>query len=311
MSIYEHVTQLAGKPVIDWEPDTPLSEPEAVVYRISLSYDEAEEGAHWTDKLADFLDQPGCDRVTGLIVGAWEEVWETVPAAIVAALVAARDPLPALRALFFGEIVSEECEISWIHQTDLSPLFDAYPLLEQFTVRGAEGLSLGTLRHERLKALTLQSGGLPASVVREVAAAELPQLEHLELWLGEDQYGADFTLADLAPILSGDRFPRLRYLGLRDSDQADDIAAAVAAAPVLDRARVLDLSLGTLTDAGAAALLTSPAAARLEKLDIHHHFCSEAMVTKLQALGVPIDASERQDPHRYGSESHLYVAVGE
>jgi hypothetical protein len=238
-------------------------------------------------------------------------VWERDSSPIVEALVTARDRLPALRALFLGEILQEEAEISWIHQTDVSPLFTAYPALEHFAVRGSEGLSLGALRLERLKTLIVQSGGLPAGVVQEVAAAELPALEHLELWLGTDEYGADYSMSDLAPILAGDRFPKLTYLGLRDSHWADEIAAAVATAPVLERIRLLDLSLGTLTDTGAEALLASPAAARLERLDLHHHFCSKAMVTRLQGLGIPVDVSERQEPEQYGDDTWRYVAVGE
>jgi hypothetical protein len=82
----------------------------------------------------------------------------------------------------------------------------------------------------------------------------------------------------------------------------------VATAPVLDHVRVLDLSLGTLGDVGAAALLASPAVARLQKLDIHHHYCSDEMVARLQGLGIEVDASEQE---REEDEDDRYVAVGE
>jgi hypothetical protein len=62
---------------------------------------------------------------------------------------------------------------------------------------------------------------------------------------------------------------------------------------------------------GAAALLDGPAIARLEKLDVHHHFCSEEMTAKLQSLGVEVDASEREKPGVYGEEVWRYVAGGE
>ena len=140
-------------------------------------------------------------------------------------LVAARERLPKLRAIFLGDIISEECEISWIRQSDVSPLLEAYPKLEQFWIRGADGLALGNLRHERLRTLVIQSRGLAASVVRQVAAAHLPELEHLELWLGESYYDGDATINDLMPILSGEILPRLQYLGLRNSEIADEIAA--------------------------------------------------------------------------------------
>src|SRR5262249_56131328 len=125
-------------------------------------------------------------------------------------------------------------------------LREAYRGLEEFRVRGGNNLSLGTLRHKNLKKLVIETGGLPVSVLREVCAAKLPALEHLELWLGEENYGWDGTVNDLKPLLSGKLFPKLRYLGLRDSIIADEVATAVARAPVLKKIRVLDLSLGNL-----------------------------------------------------------------
>jgi hypothetical protein len=312
--IHEHITNFAGKPVKNWEPQSGIQDPESVCYALRLSYEEESEGGQrWTDKFAAFLADPSSGRVSEIVIGDWGAPSSDMQtsAFVVEALVAARDRLPNLRAIFFGDILSEEREISWIQQSDLSPLFAAYPQLEYFCVRGADGLSLGSLKHDRLKSLIVQSGGLGANVVREVAAAELPELEHLELWLGTDEYGGDATVADLAPILDGGLFPKLKYLGLRDSEIANDIARAVATAPVVERIRVLDLSLGVLTDEGAAALLASPAIARLEKLDVHYHFCSEEMTAKLQSLGVEVDASERKEPDRYGDEIWRYVAVGE
>jgi hypothetical protein len=162
-----------------------------------------------------------------------------------------------------------------------------------------------------LTSLILQSGGLPVDVVREVCSAHLPNLEHLELWLGSDNYGGNATVEDLGPILSGKLFPKLQSLRLRDSEITDEIATAIAAAPVLERIRLLDLSLGTLGDAGAAALLSSPAIAKLEKLDIHHHYCSEDIVARLQALGITVDASEPQQEDEYDGETYRYAAVTE
>ncbi len=314
MTISEHLTQFAGKPVADWEPDSPLADPEGTLYRLSLSYEEADAGTRWIDTFARLLDDPVAGRLRGLVVGIWFNLTQETDATsepVVEALVAAREQLPNLTTLFLGDIIVEESEISWINQSDVSPLFDAYPRLEHFGVRGGDGLVLGRLRHERLRSLVVETGGLDVSVVRDICAAELPALEHLELWLGDEYYGANTTVDDLAPILSGTLFPKLRYLGLRDSEIADEIAAAVATAPVLERLRVLDLSLGTLGDEGAAALLAAPAVARLEKLDIHHHYCSDEMVAQLTALGIEVDVSERQTEEDYDGERYRYVAVSE
>jgi hypothetical protein len=333
MGIYEHTTEFAGLPVKDWEPGMEIVDPSATLYRVSVSWEEGESGKRWTEKLAEFLGfkrrapepaaprptqldsllaDPAAAQLPGLVIGPWEEVATgTGNHSAVEALIAAREHLPALRALFLGDITQEESEISWIQQSDVTPLLHAYPALEHFCVRGGEGLSFRSLRHERLKSLIVQTGGLSVEVVREICAAHLPALEHLELWLGVDDYGGNTEIADLEPILSGRLFPKLTYLGLRDSENADAIAAAVATAPVTERIRLLDLSLGTLGDEGAAALLASPAVARLEKLDIHHHYCSEEVVQRLEALGITVDASERQEPEDYDGRAHRYVAVSE
>jgi predicted DNA-binding WGR domain protein len=284
-----------------------------VIYRVAITFTDDYETEHsLTDNLAAFLAEPAAERAQGLVIGMWGSP-DAAPqdsAPVVEALVAARDKLPNLKYLFLGDIVTEENEVSWIQQSDVSPLFEAYPRLEEFRVRGTSDLSLGTLRHKNLKTLAIETGGLPVRVLREVCAAKLPALEHLELWLGEENYGWDGTVEDLKPILSGKLFPKLRYLGLRDSAIANEVAAAVAAAPVLKKVRVLDLSLGNLGDEGAEALLKSPAVAKLEKLDIHHHFVSDAVVARLKALGIEVDAREHMKPWDFDPD-YRYIAVGE
>src|SRR5436305_4106160 len=99
-------------------------------------------------------------------------------AEVVEALVAGRDRLPNLRALFFGDITYEECEISWIRHGDVSALLPAYPRLEEFRIRGASDLTFGALRHRGLRSFAVESGGLPEPLLREVWAADLPKLEH-------------------------------------------------------------------------------------------------------------------------------------
>jgi hypothetical protein len=176
-------------------------------------------------------------------------------------------------------------------------------------VRGGNGLSLGRPSHPKLKTLIVETGGLPRQVVREVCAADLPALEHLELWLGSADYGGDATLDDLAPILSGRLFPRLTTLALRDCEWADDLAVALVDAPVLARIKSLDLSLGNLSDRGALALAAAPVAAGLESIDIHHHFVSAEAVAKLYALGPRINADDLRKP--WGDEEHRFIAVSE
>ena len=312
MSLSEHLQEYWGKPVVDWSEAAGLQDAANSVARLSLSYDEYDKKEKWLDKFAAFLEEDRVSEVTGIVVGVWDFESSETSDAIVEALVSARDKLPNLRALFIGDILSEENEMSWIQQSDLSVLFDAYPGLEHLGVRGGNDLTLGSPRHENLKSLIVETGGMNASIVQGLSRAQLPNLEHLELWLGTEEYGATVSLDDLQPILSGALFPKLRYLGLRNCEIADEVARAVANAPVVEKIKVLDLSLGILTDEGAQVLAQSTSIEKLEKLDIHFHYCSDEAVKNLrQAISGELDASDAQQPEEDDGEVYRYVAVGE
>lgn len=311
MSIDEHAGSFIGLPVVDYNSDEGISDPEGTVYRIRIDWDDAEQGMTFAVRLAQFLSDPNVGRIPGIVIGCWDTE-STGPAdPAVEALASAREKLPGLRGIFFGDIVMEESEISWIQQTDLGPLLEAYPKLEQFRVRGGEGLSLGRLDHANLRSLIVESGGLPVSVIREISNSRLPQLEHLELWLGSPHYGWDGAVDDLQAILSGKLFPKLEYLGLRDCEVADELAAVVANAPIVRRIHTLDLSLGNLSDDGFRALCMLPRDGQLKKLDVHHHFAGAEMVAELERLPFEVDAGEVQKPHEWGGEEHRFIAVSE
>src|ERR1051325_4711409 len=195
MAIYEHTAAFAGKPVLDWQPGSPIRDPAGNCFRLALSWDARDDGQSWTDLFSLFLEDPAAAEVTGLVIGMWGGVGggEDSSAPVVESVAAARDRLPRLTAIFLGDIVSEENEISWITQSDVSPLLTAYPALEHFRVRGGHELSLGRIRHARLKELAVESGGLDREIVHEVFSADVPELEHLELWLGDAGYGANTT----------------------------------------------------------------------------------------------------------------------
>jgi hypothetical protein len=109
------------------------------------------------------------------------------------------------------------------------------------------------------------------------------------------------------PLLTGKLFPKLKYLGLRDSVIGDEVAKAAAASPLVGRIDSLDLSLGTLGDEGGEALLASPAVKKLKWLNLRYHYMSPAMMERLAKLGPEVDVSELQSESEYGR----YVSVGE
>jgi hypothetical protein len=260
--------------------------------------------------LAQLVAAPAASELPGLILCDCE-AWTSNRKSLAGHLASLAERLPGRRALFVGELIQEECEISWIDHGDLSALIAAFPRLEHLQVRGSA--TFGKLRHACLKKLVIESGGLDGDIIREIAAAELPQLADLELWLGTPMSGGDATVDDLRPILSGECFPRLDRLALRNSEITDEIVAALVDSPLFDRIRVLDLSLGTLSDVGAELLLAAERTWRLEKLDIHHHFVSPPLVERLRSLGIEFDAGEplAGDPAQVSKPAQRYCAVME
>lgn len=302
--MFSNLENLAGRPIADFAPDQEFDFARQVP-RLRVDYDSEHTAV---DLLTALLATGQADQLTALSIGAWaSELFETEPDAIVEALVAAADQLSSLRALFIGDIAYEENEVSWIQQSDLSALWQAFPRLEILGIRGSNGLTLGKIKHNHLRELILENGGLPRSVLSEIAQASLPALERLEIYLGTSRYGWDGTIEDVQPLLTGSLFPKLKYLGLRDSDIADEVAKAVADSPLVARLESLDLSLGTLGDEGGAALLASPNIKRLKWLDLHHHYLSDEVSQRMVKLGPEVDVEEAQGD----DDGRRYVSVGE
>ena len=301
---YENLSTWLGRPVVDYAPGDEI-EPENI-YRFRMDWEPEHTIA---EMFAAFTSHPRAMQTTALVIGAWfGDDSGADSAEIVQLLVGARHALPKLEAIFFGDITSEENEISWINQTDVSPIFSAYGGLKHFVVRGGSGLSLGgKMRLEDLESLTVETGGLSRSVLAEVFTLDLPNLQKLELWLGTDSYGWDGSLADLKPLLDGGLFPNLRHLGLRDSEIADQIAEALVTSPLMSRIDALDLSLGTFSDTGASHLVTCPSLTRLKSLDLHFHYCTEEGMNSLKTAFPGVNLDDAQE----GDEDDRYVSVGE
>jgi hypothetical protein len=326
VTISQHAETFAGLPVRTFDPKSKAKGRRPCAYRVgglefvkSPGYGDAEY--EFPELLDLFLAEHGGADLTALVIGAWdyesmvEGLGRRGAADVIEALVAARRRMPNLRALFLGDITYDECEISWINHGDVSALLSAFPKLEEFRIRGAANLTFGALKHGKLRSFTIESGGVPEPLLREVWEAKLPKLEHLELWLGTASYGGIEDTAPLEPLLSGKRFKGLKYLGLRNCQIADAVANAVTKSPLLERLEVLDLSLGALTEAGAEALLACPAVHKLKQLDLHHHFISPVFVRELKKLPLEVDVSEPLEPdfstYRDATDVHRYIVVSE
>lgn len=316
--ISDHATEWLGFPVRlfkdpeageETDADSGAAPPDyaGTVHRLATNWDTEQP---IPELLEEFLEDPASAETPAIIIGHFNPDGAVNSDESVQALVAARSRLPKLKGIFFGDIIGEENEMSWINHGDVTPLLTAYPDLTHFRIRGSAGLSFGSgIRHSALQSLAVESGGLPRQILQQIAQSDLPALEELEIWLGTPNYGGDATLEDVAPFLDGSRWPRLKRLGLRNCEWVDTLAAGLQGASILPQLEELDLSLGNLSDEGGAALLANDGLKHLRKLDLHHHYLSDGMMEKLQEAFPQADLSgaegETDDP------DERYISVSE
>jgi hypothetical protein len=309
--ISEHAENWLGYPVKVFDAaaaERGVKDYARTIYRLALDWDAEID---FPTLFSKFIEPAASAQTPAIIIGQYhgDDPSQTSDE-VIQLLVSAQSRLVNLKGIFLADLVSEENEISWIQQGDVSPLLTAYGGLEHLRIRGSEGLTLGGRpNHEHLKSLTIETGGLPPRLLQEVACGHLPALEHLELWLGTSSYGGDASITDLEPILGGTLFSTLRHLGLRDSEIVDQIAVALKTAPILLRLDSLDLSLGILSDEGGQALLDNPNLKRLKQLDLHHHYLSQEMIKALKRAVPGVNLDDPQDSDT--DPDDRYVAVSE
>ncbi|WP_426077415.1 STM4015 family protein [Janthinobacterium sp. PSPC3-1] len=308
MTISDSTTTFHHKKVVQYDPEIAFDPSPDVVYRLSLEYDDKRK---MPDLIAGFLEKTDKTTLEALIIGMWGDPYEAGADEVIAALAGHAPQLPKLRALFIGDMTYEECEISWIVQGSYKPLLDAFPLLEELRIRGGNELILEPFAHQNLRKFTIESGGLDQKIAQALAESSMPKLEHLELWLGTDDYGFSGDVALYRKVLAQLATPTLRYLGLRDAQIADELAVWLANEPLLATITTLDLSLGTLGDVGAEALLHGTHLGNLTLLDLSHHYISEANQEKLKALPFEVVLDDPQEDDEDDGDVYRYVAVGE
>lgn len=306
MTFNANLSSFNGLIIEDFDTKKGIINPKSA-NRIKLDWDAYEAGETMTNKIEIFCDDPRSKEIHTLVIGAWDFESSVPGDLIIDALCENAAALPKLKALMLGDITYEEMEVSWIEQGDQEKLINAFPHLEIFQVRGGNGLRFSNLKHPKLKKLIIETGGMSTWVLKDLSEADLPNLEHLEIWLGSENYGFNGKPADVKKAYTN-KFPKLNYLGLRNSEIADAIAESLKDDPILDQIDALDLSKGNIGDKGAEALLNNPKIKNLKRLNLNHNYITAPWQVKLDALGIPVDLSnsmENDDPE------DRYIAVSE
>lgn len=201
------------------------------------------------------------------------------------------------------------------NQGDPSPVYPLLGGLERLEIN-AGTLALGKMDFPNLRELQVRAWGLQKDALRSITAAKWPALERLSLWFGGALHGADCTAEDLDPILSGRQFPKLKHLQLMTTEFTDLLAWRLATADILPRLKSLDLSYGTLSDAGAAALKKKAAAFKhLRKLAVRENLLSKHRISELSRALPNLDAGEQREPGNWvratGVEHYVPLYAGD
>ena len=281
------------------------------IYKLNFSWD-SDDDLPLEEQLDKFFALENVSEAQGIILGmhiddSADDYYEMIGKKILSG----SKKLANLKFLFLGEMNYEESELSWIGQGNAAALLEAFPGLEELRVRGGSdyddptALGFTQCRHACLEKLVIETISLRKQAFTGIAESVLPKLKHLELWLGSDDRQRTTTVEDVSAFVKANPFPDLKHLSFNNCDIIDEIAIAIAELPLIGQLDTLDLSLGTLTDKGANALLNSDLVKQLKKLDIHHHYLSDGMMTKFKELPIEVDLSER------GDMDDFYVSVFE
>ena len=307
-----------GKRVVDFDDAQPFDD--KVVYRLRVDYYGDGEKTPIDEQLESFSNKDGAQYITSLIIGHWGEDEPPDASMLLPHLLKAAPKLKSLTGLVWGDIDSEECEISWIENDDLGALLPAFPKLEYLKIRGGMGLDLTNLNHDALKTLKIESGGLDVNLIQSLMKAHLPNLETLSLWLGSEEYGFNAEASDFGPLLLGTAypdikplFPRLKKLALANSPIGDDLAEAMAqSGALLEQLDELDMSMGMMTDRGAQALAENEHLGKLKKIDLSSNYIAdEDLFEQMKARGVRVKNSGQKEGDEYNGETYYYVDVAE
>lgn len=282
--------------------------------RYTLSADEVWEQGRTINTLIAIMDKDAqIEKLKHITIGCWGESYDNGVQPILDFFVDNQDRLRQLESLFVGDMDYEECEISWIEQGDYTEVIKAFPRLKKLQIKGSEGLILSPLKHEKLEHLEIICGGLPSTVLDDIANAALPQLKTLVLYLGDGGYGFDGDIEDVKKILYKNKFPNLTYLGIVNSEIENEVVAAVLASDILPQLETLSFGYGCLTDEGGNLLLAEKdKLAHLKTLDLTYHYLTDEMMAKMTALPMQVIVAEQQDlDYDDDGKAYLYPMFGE
>ena len=209
-------------------------------------------------------------------------------------------PRPLLEELGIGDYTTDECELNWTQISASASLWAALPNLRSLWLR-AGTLELEPIDLPKLEELEIITGGLSADALGIIASAAWPRLGKLSLQVGLKSQGATRNLDLLTPILDAHAVPKLEHLGILNCEFTDELCERLPRSRILPQLRSLDLSMGTMGEAGVEHLVAEAAKFRhLEFIDVDDNFLPDTARARLASLGPEIRFGDQRDEAEEG-----------
>lgn len=265
------------------------------------------------------FSSPLCAALEELKIGIleWEDSQQNVVLAEAGKHAWAKD----LRSLRLGEVGGADVDMDHHSVGDVGKaITKSFPNLESLYIRSGgdygsnSPFGLAGLDLPKLKELTIETCAMSRKRMKALTAAKLPSLERLVVWFGARERGANATLADVMPVWDGKLFPRLRHLGLCNTELVLDFIRLLPQGKIAKQLVSLDLSKGTLGDDGIPELAEVAAKfPALQTLCVDDSWISPAGIKALKKAfpRVKISADGQQelvDPEDYGSDRYIHVS---
>lgn len=310
----------------DWnvehfDPKIGITSPVSSAYIVELQPDYTEYKLFELDKFKTFLKDPQVSNVEALICQGWHGFYSSNLikgcSRSIKMLIDVREQLSNIKALFIGDDQQREYMKSYLELGNITPILSAYPKLEILQLRGylsgrTENIDKFRItQHNNLKTLIIETACIEDTAIAQISEVCMPTLEYLELWFGRSsKYCVDKVIDSLLPLFSSELTPNLIYLGLRSCDWANEIAYYITESPIIEKLKILDLSMGSLTDEGASILLNCPGVNKLHTLNISNNCISSEMVEKISQLKCRVIA-DSQGEMAEGISASRYWALYE
>ncbi len=213
-------------------------------------------------------------------------------------LVKAMPSMPNLRRLVLGDFTYEDSELSWSHLGSLKDFWKVAGKLEYLKIH-AGSMDLGKIDAPELRELWIETGGFDKKNVEQIANANAPKLETLNLWFGQDNYGCDLQLKHYASLIEAlpKKFPKLKRLGLANCTYGNEVLELLAKSKIVKQVETLDVSKSHITTAGLQALGDNAKAFKhLGVLDLSECLLDAAGKKLAKPMAKKVELDDQDDP---------------